>query len=114
MKNYIIFKKIINKTIPADIVYQDKIVTAFKDINPQAPIHILIIPNIFIISINEINENNSYIIEHMFRISLKIAKKENISQDGYRIVINCNKNGGQEINYLHMHLLGGKKLGKIC
>ncbi|CAL4323048.1 histidine triad nucleotide-binding protein [Buchnera aphidicola] len=114
MKNNNIFEKIIKKTIPSDIVYQDEILTAFKDIKPIAPTHILIIPNIFISCANEINKENCYILGHMFYISTIVAKKEKIDQDGYRIIINCNKNGGQEINYLHMHLLGGKKLGKMC
>lgn len=114
MKNNNVFEKIINKTIPSDIVYQDKIVTAFRDIKPIAPIHILIVPNIFIACANEINKKNSYILGHMFYISTIIAKEENIHHNGYRTVINCNKHGGQEIDYLHMHLLGGKKLGRMC
>lgn len=110
MQDGLIFKKIINKKIPAHIVYQDHKVTAFKDIQPKAPVHILIVPNIFIATANEINKNNKYILAHMFYIAVKIAKKEKISKEGYKIMINCNKNGGQEINYLHMHLLGGIRL----
>lgn len=110
MQDCAIFKNIIKKKIPANIVYQDEKITAFKDIKPKAPVHILIIPNIFIASSNDINKKNKSIIAHMFYIAIKIAKKKKISKDGYRIIINCNKNGGQEINYLHMHLLGGKKL----
>ncbi|QCI23889.1 histidine triad nucleotide-binding protein [Buchnera aphidicola (Macrosiphoniella sanborni)] len=110
MEDGVIFKKIINNKISANIVYQDHKVTAFTDIKPKAPVHILIVPNCFIASSNEINKNNKYILAHMFYIAVKIAKKEKISQTGYKIIINCNKNGGQEINYLHMHLLGGEKL----
>ncbi|AEO08147.1 histidine triad nucleotide-binding protein [Buchnera aphidicola] len=110
MKDGLIFKKIINKETSANIIYEDNIVTAFEDIKPKALIHILIIPNVFIASSNEINKTNKHILAHMFYIAVKIAKKTNISKEGYKIIINCNKNGGQEINYLHMHLLGGEKL----
>ncbi|QCI24992.1 histidine triad nucleotide-binding protein [Buchnera aphidicola (Rhopalosiphum padi)] len=111
MKNkHLIFKKIINKETSTKIVYQDEIVTAFEDISPKAPIHILIIPNTFIKTSNDINEKNKNIFAHMFYIAVKVAKDKKISEDGYKIIINCNKNGGQEINYLHMHLVGGEKL----
>lgn len=113
MQNSSIFKDIINKKIPASIVYQDEQVTAFKDIHPKAPVHILIIPNIFIASSNDINEKNKNVLAHMFFIAVNIAKDKKISQEGYKIIINCNKNGGQEINYLHMHLLGGKKMNSL-
>ncbi|QCO70912.1 histidine triad nucleotide-binding protein [Buchnera aphidicola] len=110
MQDHLIFKNIIEKKTPANIIYQDETITAFKDIQPKAPVHILIVPNVFIASSNDIHKKNKWVIAHMFDIAVQIAKKENISQEGYRIVINCNKNGGQEINYLHMHLLGGAKL----
>ncbi|WP_348769339.1 histidine triad nucleotide-binding protein [Buchnera aphidicola] len=110
MNNHVIFQKIIKKEIKANILYQDKIVTAFSDIHPKAPVHILIIPNTFIKTANEINKKNKNIIAHMFYVAIQIAKEKKISEDGYKIIINCNKNGGQEINYLHMHLLGGIKL----
>lgn len=113
MKDSSVFKKIINKEIPASIVYQDKRVTAFEDIKPKAPIHILIVPNIFIASSNDINKKNKNILAHMFYIAINIAKEKKISEEGYKIIINCNKNGGQEINYLHMHLLGGKKINSL-
>ncbi|WP_425619541.1 histidine triad nucleotide-binding protein [Buchnera aphidicola] len=113
MKDGLIFKKIINKEISANIIYEDQIVTAFQDIKPKALVHILIIPNIFIASSNDINETNKHILAHMFDIAVKIAKKQNISQEGYKIIVNCNKNGGQEINYLHMHLLGGEELKSL-
>ncbi|QCI25562.1 histidine triad nucleotide-binding protein [Buchnera aphidicola (Sitobion avenae)] len=110
MQNQLIFENIIKKKIPANIVYQDEKITAFKDIQPKAPIHILIVPNFFMASLNDINKENKWIMAHMFYIAVKIAKKNKINEEGYRIIINCNKNGGQEINYLHMHLLGGEKL----
>lgn len=108
-----IFEKIIKKKIKSKIVYQNNSLTAFEDINPKAPIHILIIPNKKIKNINQININNKDLIAEMIFIAVKIAKKRKIEKNGYRIVINCNKDGGQEIPYLHIHLLGGKKLGPI-
>ncbi|QCI19917.1 MAG: histidine triad nucleotide-binding protein [Buchnera aphidicola (Brevicoryne brassicae)] len=113
MSNDSIFKKIIEKKIPANIIYEDEIVTAFKDIKPKAPIHILVIPNILIASSNDINKKNKDILGHMFYVAVNIAKQKKINKEGYRIIVNCNKNAGQEINYLHMHLLGGKKLNAL-
>jgi len=113
MQDNSIFKKIIQKKVSANIIYQDENITAFEDIKPKAPVHILIVPNSFIASSNDINNENKHIIANMFYIAVNIAKQKKISEAGYRIIINCNKNGGQEINYLHMHLLGGKKLGTI-
>ncbi|WII23520.1 histidine triad nucleotide-binding protein [Buchnera aphidicola] len=108
-----IFENILKKKIPANILYQDKKVTAFTDISPKAPVHILVIPNLFIKNLNEINKKNLNILSHMMYVSIKLAKINNIHESGYRIIINCNKNSGQEIQYLHIHILGGKKLKKI-
>ncbi|QCI21651.1 HIT domain-containing protein [Buchnera aphidicola (Hyadaphis tataricae)] len=113
MSNYFIFQDIIHKKTPSNIVYQDQYITAFEDIKPKAPIHILIVPNIFIASSNDINIENKNILADMFYVAINIAKNKNIHQTGYRIIVNCNKHGGQEIDYLHMHLLGGKKLSKL-
>ncbi|QCI22216.1 histidine triad nucleotide-binding protein [Buchnera aphidicola] len=113
MSNSSIFKQIVEKKISANIIYEDKKITAFEDIKPKAPVHILIIPNIFIASLNDINKKNKDILGHMFYIAVNIAKEKKISKEGYRIVVNCNKNAGQEIEYLHMHLLGGKKLSVL-
>ncbi|CAL4043111.1 Purine nucleoside phosphoramidase [Buchnera aphidicola (Tetraneura ulmi)] len=110
---YNIFQKIIKKEIKSKIIYQNDNLTAFEDINPKAPIHILIIPNKKIKNINQINIENKNIIIEMIFIAVKIAKKKKIEKKGYRLVINCNKDGGQEIPYLHIHLLGGRKLGSI-
>ncbi|WP_343154626.1 HIT domain-containing protein [Buchnera aphidicola (Pseudoregma panicola)] len=109
-----IFTKIIKKKIKSKIIYQNKKVTAFEDANPKSPIHILIVPNKIIKSINKINKKNKNIIGTMAYTAIKIAKKFNFYKQGYRIVINCNKYGGQTIPHLHMHLLGGKILGKFC
>lgn len=113
MKKETIFHKIIRRKILVDIVYEDCLVTAFKDIRPRAPIHILIIPNIFIPTINDIKKEHKNLLGHMIFVASKIAFIQKISKDGYRIIMNCNKNAGQEIFYLHMHLLGGRNLGSI-
>ena len=106
-----IFNKIINKEVDADIVYENKFVIAFKDILPQAPIHILIIPKIDIPTVNDLNSNNSKMVSHMFLAAKDIAKDLNISENGYRLVMNCNDDGGQSVYHIHLHLLGGRKLG---
>lgn len=108
-----IFSKIIRKEIPADIVYQDDLVTAFRDIAPQAPTHILIIPNKIIPTVNDVTAEDEQVLGHLFVIAAKIAKEQGIDEDGYRLVVNCNKHGGQEVFHLHMHLVGGKQLGKM-
>lgn len=106
-----IFKKIINKEIPAEIVYESENILAFKDINPKAPHHILIIPKIYEIEkTTDIKKEHSEIIIEMFTAANKIADDLNIKNEGFRLVINCGENGGQEVYHLHMHLLGGRKM----
>jgi histidine triad (HIT) family protein len=105
-----IFSKIIRHEIPSDIVYQDDTVTAFRDISPKAKVHILIIPNKIIPSVNEIEESDEQLIGHLFTVAGKVARAEGIAEDGYRLIFNCGKNGGQEVPHLHMHLLGGEQL----
>lgn len=108
-----IFSKIIRKEIPADIVYQDELVTAFRDIAPQAPNHILIIPNVLIPTVNDVKAEHEAALGRMLTVAAKLAKQEGIAEDGYRLIINCNKHGGQEVYHIHMHLLGGKVLGPM-
>lgn len=108
-----IFSKIIRREILADIVYQDESVTAFRDIIPQAPTHILIIPNELIPTVNEVKVEHEQMLGHMIVVAAKIAKQEGIAEEGYRIIINCNRHGGQEVYHLHMHLLGGQLLGPM-
>ncbi|WP_295902850.1 HIT domain-containing protein [uncultured Vibrio sp.] len=108
-----IFRKIIDKEIPSDIVYQDELVTAFRDINPRAPIHVLIIPNKLIPTVNDIEAEDELVMGRLFTVAKKIAKEEGIDQDGYRLIMNCNSYGGQEVYHIHMHLVGGKALGPI-
>ncbi len=105
-----IFTKIIAGEIPADIVYEDDEVMAFRDINPQAPVHVLIIPKINIATVNDIQPDQAELIGKLVLAAQKIAADEGIAEDGFRLVINCNKHGCQVVFHLHMHLLGGKQL----
>ncbi|MBX3001136.1 MAG: purine nucleoside phosphoramidase [Caldilineaceae bacterium] len=108
-----IFSKIIRKEIPAQILYQDELVTAFRDINPQAPTHILIIPNKLIPTANDVTAEDESTLGRMLTVAAKLAAQEGIAADGYRLMINCNRHGGQEVYHLHMHLLGGRPLGPM-
>ena len=105
-----IFDKIISRDIAAEIIYEDDNYLAFNDINPQAPIHILIIPKKRIPTINDIQLNDSDLIAGLFFAAKNIAIKKGIDQDGYRLVLNCNDNGGQSVYHIHLHLIGGRKL----
>lgn len=108
-----IFSKIIRKEIPANIVYQDELVTAFRDISPQAKTHILIIPNKVIPTVNDVTEQDEVVLGRLFSVAAKLAKEEGVAEDGYRLIVNCNKHGGQEVFHLHMHLVGGEPLGRM-
>ena len=105
-----IFNKIINKEIKADIVFENDKVIAFKDINPAAPIHLLIIPKKNIKTINDIQKNDKELIGELFLAAKKIAKDYNIDKNGYRLIFNCNDDAGQSVFHIHMHLLAGRKL----
>ena len=106
-----IFSKIINKEILADIVYESENVLAFKDIRPQAPVHILIIPKTEIPKVTDIiGKEHAQLLGEMFDAANKIARDFDIAEDGFRLVFNCGNNGGQEVYHLHMHLLGGRKM----
>ncbi|WP_108651311.1 HIT domain-containing protein [Dongshaea marina] len=108
-----IFSKIIAKELPADIVYQDERVTAFRDIDPKAPTHILIIPNKIIPTVNDIEAEDEAVVGYLFSVARKLAKQEGIAENGYRLIINCNQHGGQEVFHLHLHLVGGQPLGPM-
>lgn len=108
-----IFSKIIRREIPSDIVYQDNLVTAFRDITPKAPTHILIIPNHLIPTINDVTEADEAALGRMMTVAAKLAKEEGIDEGGYRLIMNCNEDGGQEVFHIHMHLVGGRKLGSM-
>ena len=105
-----LFCRIVKKELPADILYEDDRVLAFKDINPVAPHHILIIPKEHIPSVNEVSEEHEVTLGRMFSVAAKIARELGIDQQGYRAVINTGKAAGQVVFHLHMHLVGGRKL----
>ncbi|MEX1018104.1 MAG: purine nucleoside phosphoramidase [Litorilinea sp.] len=108
-----IFSKIIRQEIPADILYQDELVTAFRDIKAQAPTHILIVPNVVIPTADDVEEAHEPALGRMFTVAAKLARQEGIAADGYRLLVNCREHGGQEVYHLHMHLLGGRRLGPM-
>lgn len=105
-----IFCKIIAGEIPSEMVYNDELVTAFRDINPVAPTHILIIPNKHIGSINELSSDDANLVGHMFTTAKVLASNEGIHESGYRLIINVGPDGGQEVYHLHLHLIGGQKM----
>lgn len=108
-----IFSKIIAREVPSEIVYQDDRVTAFKDIKPIAPVHILIVPNHEIPTAADVTEADEAVLGHMFVVARKVAEEMGIAESGFRLIVNCKKDGGQEIYHLHMHLLGGRPLGPV-
>ena len=105
-----IFKKIIDKEIPADIVFEDEFCLAFRDIDPKAPVHILIIPKKEIPTMAEVSEVDKELLGHLYLVASKVAKDQGISESGYRLVVNTNPEGGQEVYHLHIHLLGGRQM----
>ncbi|MCP1065861.1 purine nucleoside phosphoramidase [Serratia symbiotica] len=108
-----IFSKIIRREIPSDVVYQDELVTAFRNISPQAPTHILIVPNILIPTINDVTVKHEATLGRMITTAAKIAEQEGVAEDGYRLILNCNRHAGQEVYHIHMHLVGGHSLGPM-
>jgi histidine triad (HIT) family protein len=105
-----IFCKIISGEIPSDKIYEDELVLSFKDISPAAPIHVLIIPKKHINSLNDVCEDDLKVIGHIFKVAKNLAEKLDIDNDGYRVVANCGKYGGQTVEHVHFHLLGGRSL----
>ncbi len=109
-----IFCQIADGKIPGEILYQDEEMIAFRDINPQAPTHLLIIPKRHILSLAHLSDADTPLIGHMTKVANQLAKEEGIFESGYRLVINCGEQGGQLVPHLHMHLLGGRSLsGKM-
>ena len=106
-----IFAKIIAGESPADIVYRDEQVTCFRDIAPKAPTHILIVPNREIATVNDLTTDDAQLVGHMVLVAKQLAQEEGIAERGYRLVVNCNHEGGQVVYHLHMHLIGGRALG---
>lgn len=107
-----IFCKIGSKEIPSNLVYETENVVAFRDLNPQAPVHILVIPKIHMTSMNDISSDNSHIIAEIFESVNKIAEQEGIKESGYRVISNCGDDGCQSVEHLHFHLIGGRKLSE--
>jgi len=105
-----IFTKIIKREIPAAIVYEDDECIAFRDIDPKAPVHILLVPKKEIPSLAQVTENDKTLLGHLMVKASEIAKAEGISDSGYRVVVNTNKEGGQEVYHIHMHILGGRQM----
>jgi histidine triad (HIT) family protein len=108
-----IFDQIVRGEMPATIVYQDDLVTAFRDIHPLAPTHILIVPNKAIPTVNDLTDADEQVAGRMLLAARQIAAREGIAESGYRLIINCNRDGGQEVYHLHMHLLGGRRMGPM-
>jgi histidine triad (HIT) family protein len=108
-----LFERIVARELPADIVYQDAEITAFRDIHPRAPVHILIVPNKPIATANDIADSDAALIGRLVLVARDLAAKLGIAADGYRLLINCNAHGGQEVFHLHLHLLGGAPLGPM-
>ena len=108
-----IFEKIIAGDLPANILYRDDRVIAFTDIHPVAPVHILIVPLKVIPTADDIADADEALIGHLYIVARDLARKQGIAKDGYRLIINCRTNGGQEVSHLHLHLIGGRVLGPM-
>ena len=106
-----LFCKIISKEIKSDIIYEDDRLLAIKDINPAAPVHLLIIPKIHVASLNEVDIRNVEMLGHIQLLASRLAEESGVSEQGYRLVNNCGEWGGQSVFHLHYHLLGGKQMG---
>ncbi|MCE7939222.1 purine nucleoside phosphoramidase [bacterium] len=108
-----IFARIARGELPADIVYQDELVTAFRDIHPLAPVHVLVVPNAVLATADDLTVDHEAVAGRMLRVAADIARREGIAERGYRLIINCNRDGGQEVPHLHLHLVGGRPLGPM-
>ena len=108
-----VFGKIVRGAIDADVVYRDELVTAFRDIQPRAPVHILVVPNKTISTMDDVSEDDEETLGRMLRVASDIARNEGLGEKGYRLIINCKEHGGQEVYYLHMHIVGGPRLGRM-
>jgi len=105
-----IFDKILSGEIPADVVYEDDQVLAFRDIQPQAPVHFLVIPRKPIATLNDLDSADEALVGHMVLTAAKVAAQEGIADEGYRTVMNCNEYGGQTVFHIHLHVLGGRPM----
>jgi histidine triad (HIT) family protein len=108
-----LFERIISGEIPGDFVYRDDQVVAFRDIHPRAPTHLLIVPVKPIATLNDVTEADTALLGRMLTLAAELARREGIAEAGYRLIVNCNRHGGQEVYHLHFHLIGGKPLGPM-
>ena len=108
-----LFLKIVRGEIDADVVYRDDLVTAFRDIQPQAPVHVLIVPNHVIATAADVTEADEATLGRLFTAARTVAAQEGLLEHGYRLIVNCKAHGGQEVDHLHVHLLGGEPLGPM-
>lgn len=108
--NECIFCRILAGQAPAKILYQDEQATAFRDIHPVAPTHLLVIPNQHIVSVNDLSEDHETLIGHLFTVARQLAHQEGIDQEGYRLIVNTGPNAGQAVFHLHLHLIGGQRM----
>ncbi|MCB9669970.1 MAG: histidine triad nucleotide-binding protein [Alphaproteobacteria bacterium] len=106
-----IFKKIIDREIPADIVYEDDLALAFRDVSPQAPVHVLVIPKEEIARVGDASREQSALLGHLLWVAAEVARQEGIAGSGYRVVTNNGRDGGQSVDHLHLHVLGGRPMG---
>jgi histidine triad (HIT) family protein len=105
-----IFSKIVAGEIPCDKVYEDNQILAFRDINPKAPVHVLVIPKAPIPTVDDLDEGDEILVGRLILVAQRVARDLGIAQDGYRLVFNCREDGGQEVPHLHLHLLGGRQM----
>ena len=108
-----IFHKIIRRELPADIVYEDDDIIAFRDIAPQAPVHVLFVPKTDIATLDDLREDQAVVVGRLAFAAARYAKAQGFAEDGYRIVMNCNEHGGQTVFQIHLHLLAGAQLGRF-
>lgn len=104
-----LFCSIVEKVIPSNIIYEDDLVFSFTDINPQAPVHFLVIPKKHVKSLEEVKEDDLVLISHIFSLISKLAKQQGV-EGGYRVINNCGRNGGQTVDHLHFHVLGNREM----
>lgn len=105
-----LFLKIVRRELPAEIVHEDDELLAFRDINPAAPVHVLIIPKRRIATINDARPEDAELLGRMILVAQQLARQEGLADDGYRLVFNCNPRGGQTVYHIHLHLLGGRQM----
>ncbi len=108
-----LFSKIVRGEIPADILYQDDLVTAFRDVHPQAPVHVLVVPNREIPTMADVAAEDEAVLGRLLLVASRIAADEGVAARGYRLIVNCREDGGQEVPHVHLHLLGGRPLGPM-